>query len=857
MAYESFAKESIITPPGSTGGRARGGYIPVQDIPNVPKTVEMPLAPAEKYLNIPSIRYSYQQPVSGFEQRAAALQQKPLPGGFEEAASLISSQAGRGQRAMAEAISSGSEQISNSLFYVSRVMAKRAEEAAKSKDDFDTDRANSLIRQTEVMVDTYQKSHPGVSWDDAYKAVAPDLRESIAGLGVTQPNRDKIQSAFNAWESMGRLKDENRTVTKSLEDDKVLGTQMYEKAYRDGDIVTMTEANDKLYAHGHINEAMWEYNKGIIGVRGKEVMAEGVMRTHPEVVENAASLALQGKDPPDTEFDWMVSQPELAKKLLSEARASKNAKQADGQTAIENDILGGKLFAPEEIQKRAEAAGLDGKTAASLVKMGTENIPYNDKAAANAMAAVENYDPRNDANLKGYNQVSSLIRSTTSKEIQALLLPELKSKWDARDKPVSAQEDELTQASAKIDTFWKNNMLTTEKGEPLKSGLGTKEGEKTEIKDKAAYEASDKRRMDLRWAAREFVRKNPDFKQGELMEYINGLMSPDAKKAALDAASGESARKVEEAKRAEYVAIRNLPGVPGSGMPKEAPTPIPLTDEELRRREEAIRKGLPATTGTGAAGFAGPDYGPDVVERGNIDLTNRPVVKNPDGSISTVRSISIEEGGKTILIPTVVDGKVVSNPEAVEHYHTTGEHLGKFKTEAAAEDYAKRLHEAQAAFYGKTSQIRGSGTTPSHFATVRYNNPGGMYPGRAAQMFGTTGTGIIGGGHKIANFPTAVHGAAANMQNLRTGGYVGMTVGDAMRRWSGGSRSVPGPSGKPYPSNMRITLEMTRDPNFMILFMQAVASGEAPGRYPLSEAQWAQAFDWYRKGGPSGKALNA
>lgn len=140
--------------------------------------------------------------------------------------------------------------------------------------------------------------------------------------------------------------------------------------------------------------------------------------------------------------------------------------------------------------------------------------------------------------------------------------------------------------------------------------------------------------------------------------------------------------------------------------------------------------------------------------------------------------------------------------------------------------------------------------TPSHFATVRYNNPGGMYPGSAARMFGSTGTGTIGGGHLIAEFPTAVHGAAANMQNLSAGGYVGRTVGDAISRWSGGGRNtVPG-----FDASQRITPEMTRDPDFMIPFMKAVSRGEAPGRYPLTDEQWRQAYTWYASGKPEGEA---
>jgi uncharacterized protein (TIGR02594 family) len=119
-------------------------------------------------------------------------------------------------------------------------------------------------------------------------------------------------------------------------------------------------------------------------------------------------------------------------------------------------------------------------------------------------------------------------------------------------------------------------------------------------------------------------------------------------------------------------------------------------------------------------------------------------------------------------------------------------------------------------------------------------------------MFGTTGTEKIGGGHLIANFPTPVHGAAANFYNLANKGYVGMTISQAMRRWSGGYRSIPGPGGKSYDPNTRITEEMVRDPKFAVPFMQAISRGEAPGHYPMSDAQWHQAFSWYQAGKPGG-----
>jgi hypothetical protein len=97
--------------------------------------------------------------------------------------------------------------------------------------------------------------------------------------------------------------------------------------------------------------------------------------------------------------------------------------------------------------------------------------------------------------------------------------------------------------------------------------------------------------------------------------------------------------------------------------------------------------------------FVAPGNHDGMVARGNLDIANRPVVHNGDGSISTVRSITVTQDGEAYLIPTVVGGKVVSNKQAISHWQQTGEHLGVFKSEDQANAYGQRLHSQQAQAY--------------------------------------------------------------------------------------------------------------------------------------------------------------
>lgn len=96
-----------------------------------------------------------------------------------------------------------------------------------------------------------------------------------------------------------------------------------------------------------------------------------------------------------------------------------------------------------------------------------------------------------------------------------------------------------------------------------------------------------------------------------------------------------------------------------------------------------------------------------MLEPGNIDLHHRPKVRNADGTVSTVRSMSDREDDKDVLYPTVRanpfrpnKGWIMGDDEAFEHYKKTGQHLGKFDSAENADAYAESLHEDQDKEYG-------------------------------------------------------------------------------------------------------------------------------------------------------------
>ena len=135
-------------------------------------------------------------------------------------------------------------------------------------------------------------------------------------------------------------------------------------------------------------------------------------------------------------------------------------------------------------------------------------------------------------------------------------------------------------------------------------------------------------------------------------------------------------------------------------------------------------------------------------------------------------------------------------------------------------------------------------------ATIRYRNPGAAYPGPSSKPFGGTTHAIIGGGHKIAIFPTMVDGASS-MFHLLHRVYAGLTFSAAIAKWSGGNninsylRVIEAHTR--WNRHDYVTKQLLETPDMAIELCKAMAWHEAGREYPMTDEQWLEAHEQFMK----------
>lgn len=193
----------------------------------------------------------------------------------------------------------------------------------------------------------------------------------------------------------------------------------------------------------------------------------------------------------------------------------------------------------------------------------------------------------------------------------------------------------------------------------------------------------------------------------------------------------------------------------------------------IRQNGEPSDNGGVSRSSTYYGGSVGSTKG--MVEQGNINLLDRPIVKNKDGSISTVRTISIGTDQGEVLIPTISDdGRLLSDDEAIALFEETGNHLGVFDNPDDATAYAESLHNQQDSFYSQ------NGDDKKKARGLRNNNPGNIEFSKENNWVGQ-----IGSDGRFVQFETPEHGIRALGKNLLSysrQGYV--TPEQIITRWA-------------------------------------------------------------------------
>jgi len=111
---------------------------------------------------------------------------------------------------------------------------------------------------------------------------------------------------------------------------------------------------------------------------------------------------------------------------------------------------------------------------------------------------------------------------------------------------------------------------------------------------------------------------------------------------------------------------------------------------------------------------------------GTLDPASQPIVRNSDGTASTVRTIGIEVDGNHVLIPTVSpDGTILTDEQAIDMFRSSGRHLGVFSSREESDAAGRSLSQQE------SRRIAGIDTSNLTLAVNEYDENGNRLEGDA------------------------------------------------------------------------------------------------------------------------------
>lgn len=557
------------------------------------------------------------QTIANFTKDIAGLQQKELPSGFAEGQARAVSGLATAASYAGDATRAVGEGISKALNAVGSVLSDAHEKALQSKDAVDMIRFQSdMSNAPEAFKQQMLKENvPQEQWPERWQQEgAPKFMETAQLYGVTRGTKDQIMARATGFVDGQGIALGLGVAQKVHKDNYDFLVATGEEAAKKGDAASMRTAYNELYAQHYINEGAYNLKMGEADRVEHQSVVDFVKQRNPQELVDQATAAREGKA--TDEFKFLNDDPALANKTLYEANGEVNRRQQEVLVGFSDQILKrDEKLTDDEIEVKGRAAGLHEGDIENLKKQNKTDVAYNDRAVADANAAVVTYDALNDVDsktklptMKRYKEILDQINTTVPKEMRAPLIADLNKSYreGIAGKPKDGRQVEVSEAMTRLKQYRDAGILidpTSQK--PLPSGI-TGEGEKRKI-DTAAVAAADKQYLSIQRKLQEYVDANPQFGPGEVIDKLNDLTSVHKEAAATSGANyREQQAKEAEVRRATMhegpYTIHRLPPAREVAPPKE------VWDEKLKKMVPTPTTGAAAPTRTGNVATAGTQH---------------------------------------------------------------------------------------------------------------------------------------------------------------------------------------------------------------------------------------------------------